>query len=355
MFLKKLIFSSFFLFFCYSFSEETTIDVNTLTDEQLLVQQTVMSVLWVKDSGEFEALSTQVYNSAKYAFLEYAKAHPKEKLAVILDVDDGVLNNIDYQINRIREGQGFTQSSWDSWIQEGRATAMPGAVEFVETVHKNGGEIFYLSNRLESQREITLINMINVGLYVDNDHLFMKEKPDNKKTREQTIESKGLKIVLYVADSLNNFFDPGELNIDRKAKAKMEMSKFGKEFFILPNPVYGAFEAGLSKNYYRNSSSSKIEIRNKKLNINSPKKVQVENPNQTNKAEEYKKNIEINKTSQNIEDKKAMKAEIESKIAKLEKAKNASFYKDQYEGIINQYKEILKTLDAEIYNLNKNK
>ena len=50
-----------------------------------------------------------------------------------------------------------------------------------------------------------------------------------------------------------------------------------------------------------------------------------------------------------------MKAEIESKIAKLEKAKNASFYKDQYEGIINQYKEILKTLDAEIYNLNKNK
>ena len=36
---------------------------------------------------------------------------------------------------------------------------------------------------------------------------------------------------------------------------------------------------------------------------------------QVAKLHEYEKNIEINKTSQNIEDKKAMKAEIESKNA----------------------------------------
>ena len=62
---------------------------------------------------------------------------------------------------------------------------------------------------------------------------------------------------------------------------------------------------------------------------------------------------EANKAAQDLEEKQAMKATIEEKIAKLEKAKNTSYYKNEYEGIVSQYKEVIKSLDAEISNLSK--
>ena len=62
---------------------------------------------------------------------------------------------------------------------------------------------------------------------------------------------------------------------------------------------------------------------------------------------------EANKASQDLEEKQAMKATIEEKIAKLEKAKNTGYYKNEYEGIVSQYKEVIRALDVEISNLNK--
>ena len=62
---------------------------------------------------------------------------------------------------------------------------------------------------------------------------------------------------------------------------------------------------------------------------------------------------EANKAAQDLEEKQAMKATIEEKIAKLEKAKNTSYYKNEYEGIVSQYKEVIRALDVEISNLNK--
>ena len=62
---------------------------------------------------------------------------------------------------------------------------------------------------------------------------------------------------------------------------------------------------------------------------------------------------EANKASQDLEEKQAMKSTIEEKVAKLETAKNTSYYKNEYEGIVNQYKEVVRSLDAEISNLNK--
>ncbi len=246
-----------------------------LTDDQLLIQQTLMGVLWIKDSGEFEALSTQVFNAAKKAFIEYKYSHTQEKLAVVIDLDEGALNNVDYHVNRLKEGLGYTTESWNQWILTSKATAMPGSIEFVKNVYDNGGEVFFVSNRPESQREATLNNLLNVGIIADNNHLFMKSNfndimPDYRKE----INSKGFSIVLYVSDSLNMFDDnPGNSNVERRAYAKIQSKKFGTEYFVTPNPIYGSFEASLEKDYYKNNPENKIKIRNKRLNIEYIKKL----------------------------------------------------------------------------------
>lgn len=62
---------------------------------------------------------------------------------------------------------------------------------------------------------------------------------------------------------------------------------------------------------------------------------------------------EANDAAQKVEEKQALKSTIEEKVAKLETAKNTSYYKNEYEGIVSQYKEVIKSLDAEITNLNR--
>ena len=62
---------------------------------------------------------------------------------------------------------------------------------------------------------------------------------------------------------------------------------------------------------------------------------------------------EANDAAQKVEEKQALKSTIEEKVAKLESAKNTSYYKNEYEGIVSQYKEVIKSLDAEITNLNR--
>ena len=62
---------------------------------------------------------------------------------------------------------------------------------------------------------------------------------------------------------------------------------------------------------------------------------------------------EANDAAQKVEEKQAFKSTIEEKVAKLESAKNTSYYKNEYEGIVSQYKEVIKSLDAEITNLNR--
>ena len=62
---------------------------------------------------------------------------------------------------------------------------------------------------------------------------------------------------------------------------------------------------------------------------------------------------QANKAAQDLEEKQAMKATIEEKIAKKKKKKNTSYYKNEQEAIVSHYKEVIRAIDVEISNLNK--
>jgi len=54
-----------------------------------------------------------------------------------------------------------------------------------------------------------------------------------------------------------------------------------------------------------------------------------------------------------LEEKQALKAQIEDKISKIENAANSKMFKEQYAGIVKEYRNVVKALDKEIANQQK--
>ena len=52
-----------------------------------------------------------------------------------------------------------------------------------------------------------------------------------------------------------------------------------------------------------------------------------------------------------LEEKQALKAQIEDKISKIENAANSKMFKEQYAGIVKEYRNVVKALDSEIKRL----
>ncbi|MBP9477259.1 MAG: 5'-nucleotidase, lipoprotein e(P4) family [Sebaldella sp.] len=244
-------------------SEETV----QMSYEKLQSQQTVLGTVWMQESGEYRALAYQVYNAAKDRFLieKLNLDNKNKKLAVIMDIDETVLNNIYTQGEYIKEGKNYSKKAWDEWVKAEKATAIPGAVGFVSYVYKNGGEVFFITNRNEDERLSTLNNLEKEGFIVDNTHLILKTKESSKEARRKVIEDSGYKVIIYVGDDLNDFIDLGSTSQEKRDKVDELKAEFGKKYFILPNPVYGGFESGLDKNYYKTDYKGRVEIRENQL------------------------------------------------------------------------------------------
>lgn len=52
-----------------------------------------------------------------------------------------------------------------------------------------------------------------------------------------------------------------------------------------------------------------------------------------------------------LEEKQALKSQIEDKISKIENAANSKMFKEQYAGIVKEYRNVVKALDSEIKRL----
>lgn len=234
--------------------------------EKLQSQQTVLGTVWMQTSGEYRASVYQVYNTAKDRFMIEKKnnKNKKKKLAVIVDIDETVLNNMYTQTEYIREGTNYSHEEWDAWAKAEKATAMPGAVEFVNFIYKNGGEVFYLTNRKEAEREVTLSNLLKENFIADNEHLILKIGESSKERRRQEIEKK-YNVIIYIGDDLNDFIDSGKTAEEKRQKIDELRNEFGRKYFIIPNPVYGSFESAIDENYYKVDHEGRTKIREKVL------------------------------------------------------------------------------------------
>ena len=165
--------------------------------------QLLLATLWYQKSAEMRALYYQCYSNAKAALVKnLAASKVDKKPAVVLDIDETVLDNSPFQGWQIIENKSFNEESWTRWVGLARAVALPGALDFTRFADSLGVEVFYVSNRTTAELAPTLANMKRFGFPgADSTHMLLKESSSSKVERRARIESTH-EIMLLVGDNL---------------------------------------------------------------------------------------------------------------------------------------------------------
>ena len=239
-----------------------------------LNEQLVLSTAWTQASGEFRALSYQAFNLARMQFDAYSSAYTgAKKIAVVVDADEAVIDNSAYQAWLIDKDFGFSNTTWNKWMEAGEAAAMPGAKNFLNYVAQNGGDIFYITNRKIIGLEGTRKNLTALGFpNIDDAHLMLRSSSSDKEPRRQAV-LENYDIALFIGDNLNDFSSDFKTQSLSESYAAVEKNKdlFGTQFIMLPNPAYGDWEGKLYNNNWKASAAEKSQMRKNHLRTWKPK------------------------------------------------------------------------------------
>jgi 5'-nucleotidase (lipoprotein e(P4) family) len=233
--------------------------------------------LYMQKAAEYRALAYQAYNLArtqldsdldKRNLKKLPKAEQKRPRAVVLDIDDTVLDNSPAQAKGIVTGTSFNSKDWLAWVEMRKAKAIPGSVEFVNYAVSKGVKVYFASNRDEIHRAATIGNLKDLGFQdISDENVLLRDKVSSKDARRAYVESK-YRIVLLVGDNLDDFSGRFEKKsvVDRFAEADAVRELWGKRFIVIPNAMYGTWENAIY-NYERLSESEKAERRASALEL----------------------------------------------------------------------------------------
>ena len=201
-------------------------------------------IRWFRTSAEYRALTRQTYQLAADRLPELTRGAAPKSWAVILDADETVLDNSEYQRRRALDDSAYTEASWSAWVNERTATAVPGAPEFTQRVHALGGRVVIVTNRAMALCDATRANLLAIRVETD---LVLCQPPgeSNKNPRFERVQAgtaaegfAAATVVEWIGDNILDF--PG-MSQDVRADPNA-FSEFGKRYFILPNPMYGSWQ-----------------------------------------------------------------------------------------------------------------
>lgn len=204
------------------------------------------ALLWTQASAEHEACLRTLYRLAALR-LDQALADSSWSAlgqqdaarlppAVVLDLDETVLDNSPFATWLERQGRvydGPAEADWARWVARGEARALPGAVEFLATARERGVEVCFVSNRMEGEQESTLRNLGALGLAGPATSLRLAPPPpgDPDKAPRLAEVAAACRVLLLLGDSATDF-----------PAAAADDPRWGREWILLPNPVYGGWE-----------------------------------------------------------------------------------------------------------------
>ena len=223
------------------------------------------AVLWQQSAAEARALRYQAYALARLSLDRDLRTRQRvaRKRAVVVDIDETVLDNSGYQAGLVINHQAFDDATFTAWCNRAEALAIPGAVEFLKYASSRGVTVFYVTNRHETEKAATIANLKQVGFPgVSDETVMVRTGPSSKEPRRQEI-SKRYRIVLLIGDNLADLsvvFE-GKTPEERAAAVDAARNKFGAEFIMLPNPMYGDWESAIYGYDFKLSEAQKAERR----------------------------------------------------------------------------------------------
>lgn len=228
----------------------------------------LQATAWFQHSAEMKALYYQSYNWAgKELDLKISEGSVKP-MAVVLDIDETVLDNSPQTAQQILDGRPYSDQMWDEWCSLAKAEPLPGALDFTRKAETKGVEIFYISNRGVHLLDVTIENLREAGFpFADSGHVLLKTNTPGKEIRrEKVMESH--EVVMLVGDNLGDFSgifdDRHQRNAVQQVIERREW--FGTTFIILPNPMYGRWE----KPFRRESPEAANQAKKKALKAYKP-------------------------------------------------------------------------------------
>lgn len=208
----------------------------------------LLAYLWHQTSAEYVALSFQAYNLAKLRVEKDLEDKHNRKRAVVFDIDETVLDNSYSGAYEVKYNIPWSKDNFNEWVKKRKATAIPGAVSFIDFLIKNRVEPIFVSNRKNNQFEDTYENLVSVGIKVKKENLLLMGDDWSKEERRLKV-LRDYDIVLLVGDNLSDFHKMFD-KIDAKKRVDLvneNRQLFGDKFIVLPNPLYGDWERSLPR------------------------------------------------------------------------------------------------------------
>ncbi len=212
------------------------------------------ATLFMQKAAEYRALCYQSFYWARRTLEDdektskkLAKAERKRPRAVVVDIDETVLDNSPAQAYGIKNQLPFNLKDWYAWGEMRKAKAIPGAVEFANYARRKGVRIFYVSNRDEVQKQATIDNLKAVGFPdISEENVVLRRKESTKEPRRLAIAEK-YRIVILMGDNLNDLSNVYEQKsaADRFAAVDKDKALYGNKFIVLPNAMYGEWESAI--------------------------------------------------------------------------------------------------------------
>jgi acid phosphatase len=221
------------------------------------------AVLWVQTAVEYRAVAIGAYEHAR-ALLDAALNDPSRSAAieqqgqplpvptaVVLDVDETVLDNSPYQGQQTFERAGrFDPALWSRWVKLAGAEAVPGALDFLNYARSRGVRVFFVTNRDgATEQEATVENLRRLGFDISVDEVMCPDEQGwtRDKTARRAHIAKDYRIVLLVGDDFGDFVSVSGATLERRRALLAQHESFLRDrWVVIPNPTYGSWDNTLS-------------------------------------------------------------------------------------------------------------
>jgi acid phosphatase len=242
------------------------------------------ATVWFQTSVERDLVFREVYRAAgeRLAAALADKswdALPKEDRdndpralppAIIVDVDETVLDNSPSQVRQIRERKGFDEAAWGAWVEERKAKPLPGATEFLQAAAKQGVTVFYISNRDASLAAATVDNLRKAGFPIAKDEQFLGlgtvvegcEQEGSEKACRRRLVGRTHRVLMQFGDQVGDLVQiVANTPEGRRAAVAPYLDWVGQRWWVLPNPVYGSWEPALFNNVWNQPEAQRRALK----------------------------------------------------------------------------------------------
>ena len=249
----------------------------------------INATLWTQSAIEFKASSMAAFKLAEImldralenkdwtAALEQGDNYQGKPPAVVLDVDETVLDNSEYEAWLIKAKKNYSSKTWGPFVDAAISDPIPGSKEFINYAKSKGVEIFYVSNRKAPGEAGTRKNLKSLGYPINDkiDTVLLRGENDKwgseKGTRRAYI-AQDYRIILLLGDNLGDFVDAKSASLaEREEILNKYKDNWSSKWITIANPMYGSWEGAAFGYNWKASDAEKRQMKLDAMRYYEPK------------------------------------------------------------------------------------